>query len=127
MKHLKEYKLWEQSRELTPEQEGFLNRYVRGTWGINSEGLVDVEGDFDCAREGLNNFQGILIGLNVLFILTGSVVALNIGTSRVLTFVVFGEVLESVSGSLSLVDDSGVTRKSLQNAKALLDAGYRFD
>ena len=23
MKHLKEYKLWEQSRELTPEQEGF--------------------------------------------------------------------------------------------------------
>ena len=40
MKHLKEYKLWEQSRELTTEQEGFLNRYVRGTWGINSEGLV---------------------------------------------------------------------------------------
>ena len=62
MKHLKEYKLWEQSRELTPEQEGFLNRYVRGTWGINSEGLVDVEGDFDCAREGLNNFQGIRFG-----------------------------------------------------------------
>ena len=25
MKHLKEYKLWEQSRELTTEQEGFLN------------------------------------------------------------------------------------------------------
>ena len=45
MKHLKEYKLWEQSRELTTEQEGFLNRYVRGTWGINSEGLVDVEGN----------------------------------------------------------------------------------
>ena len=62
MKHLKEYKLWEQSRELTPEQEGFLNRYVKGTWRINSEGLVDVEGDFDCAREGLNNFQGIRFG-----------------------------------------------------------------
>ena len=62
MKHLKEYKLWEQSRELTPEQEGFLNRYVRGTWSVNSEGLVDVEGDFDCAREGLNNFQGIRFG-----------------------------------------------------------------
>ena len=69
MKHLKEYKLWEQSRELTPEQEGFLNRYVRGTWGINSEGLVDVEGDFDCAREGLNNFQGIRFGSGTEFLL----------------------------------------------------------
>ena len=59
MKHLKEYKLWEQSRELTTEQEGFLNRYVRGTWGINSEGLVDVEGDFDCSGSGIKSLMGI--------------------------------------------------------------------
>ena len=62
MKHLKEYKLWEQSRELTPEQEGFLNRYVKGTWRINSEGLVDVEGDFDCARSGIKSLMGIRFG-----------------------------------------------------------------
>ena len=62
MKHLKEYKLWEQSRELTPEQEGFLNRYVKGTWRINSEGLVDVEGDFDCSRSGIKSLMGIRFG-----------------------------------------------------------------
>ena len=55
MKHLKEYKLWEQSRELTTEQEGFLNRYVKGTWRINSEGLVDVEGDFDCESNPISD------------------------------------------------------------------------
>ena len=62
MKHLKEYKLWEQSRELTTEQEGFLNRYVKGTWRINSEGLVDVEGDFDCSLSGIKSLMGIRFG-----------------------------------------------------------------
>ena len=62
MKHLKEYKLWEQSRELTPEQEGFLNRYVRGTWVINSEGLVDVEGDFNCSSKKIVSLNGIRFG-----------------------------------------------------------------
>ena len=62
LRHLKEYKLWEQSRELTPEQEGFLNRYVRGTWGINSEGLVDVEGDFNCSGSGIKSLMGIRFG-----------------------------------------------------------------
>ena len=62
MKHLKEYKLWEQSRELTPEQEGFLNRYVKGTWRINSEGLVDVEGDFNCSGSGIKSLMGIRFG-----------------------------------------------------------------
>ena len=55
MKHLKEYKLWKQSRELTPEQEEFLNQYVKGTWRINPEGLVDVEGDFDCSGSGIKS------------------------------------------------------------------------
>ena len=62
MKHLKEYKLWEQSRELTTEQEGFLNRYVKGTWRINPEGLVDVEGDFDCSLSGIKSLMGIRFG-----------------------------------------------------------------
>ena len=62
MKHLKDYKLWEQSRELTPEQEEFLNQYVKGTWRINSEGLVDVEGDFDCSGRGIKSLMGIRFG-----------------------------------------------------------------
>ena len=62
MRHLKEYKLWEQSRELTPEQEEFLNQYVKGTWRINSEGLVDVEGDFDCYGRGIKSLMGIRFG-----------------------------------------------------------------
>ena len=63
MKHLKEYKLWEQSRELTTEQEGFPSHdIVRRTWGINPEGFVDVEGDFDCPRSGIKSLMGIRFG-----------------------------------------------------------------
>ena len=71
MRYLKEYKLWEQSRGLTKNQVDFLNRSIMplqsvnpvpGTWSVNSEGLVDVDGNFDCAREGLNDFQGIRFG-----------------------------------------------------------------
>ena len=71
MRYLKEYKLWEQSKELTKNQVDFLNRSIMplqsvnpvpGTWSVNSEGLVDVDGNFDCARGGLNNFQGIRFG-----------------------------------------------------------------
>ena len=62
MRHLKEYKLWEQSRELTSEQGEFLNQYVKGTWRINPEGLVDVEGDFDCSGSGIKSLMGIRFG-----------------------------------------------------------------
>ena len=62
LSHLKEYKLWEQSRELTSEQGEFLNQYVKGTWRINSEGLVDVEGDFDCSGRGIKSLMGIRFG-----------------------------------------------------------------
>ena len=62
LRHLKEYKLWEQSRELTSEQGEFLNQYVKGTWRINSEGLVDVEGDFDCYGRGIKSLMGIRFG-----------------------------------------------------------------
>ena len=62
MKHLKEYKLWEQSRELASEQEEFLNQYVKGSWRINSEGLVDVEGDFNCSSKKIVSLNGIRFG-----------------------------------------------------------------
>ena len=62
MKHLKEYKLWEQSRELTPEQEEFLNQYVKGSWTMNPEGFVDVEGDFDCSSKKIVSLNGIRFG-----------------------------------------------------------------
>ena len=34
----------EEHRSLTKEQEDFLNKSVKGTWKINSQGLIDVEG-----------------------------------------------------------------------------------
>jgi len=62
MRHLKEYKLWEQSGNLTPEQVEFLNQHVRGSWRVNPEGLVDVEGDFDCSKSDLNDLMGVRFG-----------------------------------------------------------------
>ena len=32
------------------------------TWGINSEGLVDVEGDFNCSGSGIKSLMGIRFG-----------------------------------------------------------------
>ena len=63
MKHLKTYQLFESRTGLTAEQKTFLNEYTRGTWSYNpATGLVDVDGDFSCAHEGLSDFVGIKFG-----------------------------------------------------------------
>ena len=63
MEHLKTYKLFEAQTGLTAEQEEFLNGCTNGTWSYNlATGLVDVEGDFVCARMELKNFKGIKFG-----------------------------------------------------------------
>ena len=48
--------------KLTKAQTGFLNRYVNGTWNLNSEGFVDVDGDFDCYEKRIKDFMGIKFG-----------------------------------------------------------------
>ena len=62
MKYIQDYKLFENMNSLTDEQREFLDKYTRGRWSVNSEGLVDVEGDFYCPRQGLEDFLGIRFG-----------------------------------------------------------------
>ena len=62
MKHIKTFRLFE-SAELSEDQIEFLNRFVKGTWKLNSStGLVDVDGDVDCFDKKLKNFSGIKFG-----------------------------------------------------------------
>jgi hypothetical protein len=64
MRHIKTFSLFESVQILTPEQKNFLDKYTKGgPWSLNpSTGLVDVDGDFDCSREGLNDLLGIRFG-----------------------------------------------------------------
>jgi hypothetical protein len=61
MRYLRDYKLFESRDGLTDEQRKFLDNFTIGTWSVNSEGLVDVEGGFYCS-EGLEDFLGIRFG-----------------------------------------------------------------
>jgi len=63
MKHLKTFSIFESAGELIQEQKDFLDECTRGTWALNPEGLVDVQGDFDCFDQGLKNFKGVRFGL----------------------------------------------------------------
>ena len=50
-------------KTITEEQEIFLNKYTLGTWKLNPKnGLVDVDGDFNCSNKGLSDFLGIEFG-----------------------------------------------------------------
>jgi hypothetical protein len=48
--------------KLTKAQTKFLNLYVKGTWNLNSEGFVDVVGDFNCSGKDIKDFMGIKFG-----------------------------------------------------------------
>ena len=62
MKYIQDYKLFESSNGLTDEQRKFLDSVAHGRWSVNSEGLVDVEGNFHCYDQGLEDFLGIRFG-----------------------------------------------------------------
>ena len=62
MKYIRKYKLFESRDGLTDEQRKFLDSVAHGRWSLNSEGLVDVQGDFNCYRQGLEDFLGIRFG-----------------------------------------------------------------
>ena len=49
---------------LTEEQIKWLNECTEGTWKLNHQtGLVDVDGRFDCYRQGLSDFKGVRFGV----------------------------------------------------------------
>jgi hypothetical protein len=57
------FALFEAKIGLTAEQEEFLNECTDGTWTYDSAtGLVDVDGDFGCLAEGLEDFKGVRFG-----------------------------------------------------------------
>ena len=62
MRYLRDYKLFENSDGLTDEQRKFLDKYTYGTWSVNREGLVDVQGSFLCGGQELEDFLGIRFG-----------------------------------------------------------------
>ena len=62
MRYLRDYRLFESRDGLTDEQRKFLDRIAHGRWSVNRKGLVDVERNFWCDSQGLENFLGIRFG-----------------------------------------------------------------
>jgi hypothetical protein len=62
MRHLQSFDLFESSSHLTLEQIKFLNDHTRGTWQLNGDGKVNVEGDFVCSGEDLDDLKGLKFG-----------------------------------------------------------------
>ena len=71
MKYIKNYKVFENSANLTQEQIDFLNRgsvvkhkrKYETTWKVDPEtGLIDILGSFTCTNQNLNDFKGLRFG-----------------------------------------------------------------
>ena len=62
MRHLQSFNLFESSSHLTLEQIKFLDDHTRGTWQLNGDGKVNVEGDFVCSGEDLDDLKGLKFG-----------------------------------------------------------------
>ena len=64
MKHIKEFaQLFENTQELTLEQKDWLDKCTKGTYSFNPQtGLVDINGDFHCSKQGLTDFKGVRFG-----------------------------------------------------------------
>jgi hypothetical protein len=62
MRHIKTYKLFESSIQLTKVQMDWLNKCTRGTWTLNSDNKIDIKGDFSCSHQELTDFKGVEFG-----------------------------------------------------------------
>jgi len=67
MKYIREYQVFEASASapaaLTQEQIDWLDKCVERSWKLNtSTGLIDVNGDFDCRKQGLTDLKGVKFG-----------------------------------------------------------------
>jgi hypothetical protein len=60
---IKTFKVFESDiHGLTPEQKRWLDNCTYGTWTVNAEGLVDVEGDFKFSYQILSDLKGVRFG-----------------------------------------------------------------
>jgi hypothetical protein len=65
MQRIKTFRTFESmTGGLTPEQKIWLDECIgeNAEWGINDEGLVDVNGNFSCIGQGLSDFKGVRFG-----------------------------------------------------------------
>jgi hypothetical protein len=133
MRYLRDYKLFESRDGFPDEQRKFLDEYTRGTWSVNSEGLVDVEGDFYCHSQGLEDFSGIRFGKvsgdfscrsNQLRTLEGSPVEVGEG------FYCWANQLRTLEGAPRKVDGDfhchGNPLISLEGAPEVIEGQFLF-
>ena len=63
MQRIKTFRTFESvTGGLTSKQKNWLDNCTYGTWTINAEELVDVEGNFSCRGENLSDFKGVRFG-----------------------------------------------------------------
>ena len=66
LKHIKPYQLFESEpirTVFTKEQLNWLDECAAGRWKLNPQtGFVDVNGDFDCNKQGLTDLKGVKFG-----------------------------------------------------------------
>ena len=67
MKYIREYQIFESSATapaaLTEEQIEWLDKCAAGRWKLNPQtGLVDINGGFNCNRQGLTDLKGVRFG-----------------------------------------------------------------
>jgi hypothetical protein len=133
MRYLRDYKLFEKVNGLTREQRKFLDDYTDGTWSVNSEGLVDIEGGFYCYDQGLEDFLGIRFGkVSGSFICSGNQLrTLDGAPSEVCGDVwCFGNQLRTLEGSPRVVGDGFYCGRnpliSLEGAPEVIKYEFRF-
>jgi len=104
MRHIKTFSLFESVQILTPRQKNFLDKYTKGgSWSLNpSTGLVDLQGDFDCSRQGLNDLLGIRFGkASFKFYCNGNYLTSLAGAPQTVggDFYCFSNILTSLKGA----------------------------
>ena len=62
MRRLLEFKTFESLSGLSEEQKVWLDECTRGSWSIGPDGKVDVQSDFDCSDQKLEDFKGVRFG-----------------------------------------------------------------
>jgi hypothetical protein len=133
MRYLRDYRLFENSDGLNDQQRKFLDNSPDGTWSVNSEGLVDVEGGFYCGGEGLEDFLGIRFGkVSEYFVCSDNQLRTLEGSPREVGggFYCDGNQLRTLEGSPRKVgggfDCSRNLLISLEGAPEVIKGKFRF-
>jgi hypothetical protein len=61
-KKILDFRLFETLNALSKDQKEWLDKCTNGSWSIDVDGMVDVQGSFHCYRQGIVDFKGIRFG-----------------------------------------------------------------